>query len=280
MTMSIQTDTPGFNNVLITMSGTVQTITYKVNKFLYSMSVLQSLTEVDDRSIINVIQKEVSQMTIHTERHILEKGAELIRRNGFNNTGLSTILKVAGVPKGSFYYYFKNKEDFGLRLIEYLHDSIKPVFYGFLTGECESPPLERLREFFAYFRRIFTNEKVMSGCPIGNISQEMAASNPRFREKLADVFTDITNPVVICLQHAQEQGSLTQEEDVVSLAKFIVNSWQGALIALKITGTAESLIIFEKFVFDVLLRSRTPAVQDPETKRNNPMSWQLSHITP
>ncbi|RKZ09638.1 TetR family transcriptional regulator [Candidatus Fermentibacteria bacterium] len=219
-------------------------------------------------------------MTINTERHILEKGAELIRRNGFNNTGLSMILKVAGVPKGSFYYYFKNKEDFGLRLIEYLHNSIKPMFYGFLTGECDNPPLERLREFFAYFRRIFTDEEIKSGCPIGNISQEMAATNPRFRAKLADVFDDITNPVVICLGHAVEQGYLTRQEDVLQLAKFIVNSWQGALIALKITESAEPLLIFEKFIFNELLRSRAPAGKKPESVKNNQMSWGLSHTTP
>jgi len=219
-------------------------------------------------------------MTINTERHILEKGAELIRRNGFNNTGLSMILKVAGVPKGSFYYYFKNKEDFGLRLIEYLHNSIKPMFYGFLTGECDNPPLERLREFFAYFRRIFTDEEIKSGCPIGNISQEMAALNPRFRAKLADVFDDITNPVVICLKHAVEQGYLIPQEDVLSLAKFIVNSWQGALIALKITESAEPLLIFEKFVFDELLRSRAPVAPKPEAVKTNSMSWGLSHTTP
>ena len=219
-------------------------------------------------------------MTIDTERHILEKGAELIRMNGFNNTGLSMILKAAGVPKGSFYYYFKNKEDFGLRLIEYLHNSIKPVFYGFLTGECDSLPLERLREFFAYFRRIFTDEKIKSGCPIGNISQEMAASNPRFREKLADVFDDITNPVIICLAHAVEQGDLTGEEDVVSLAKFIVNSWQGALIALKISGTAEPLLIFERFVFDELLKSKTPVAMEVKGAEKTNMSWKLSRISP
>ncbi len=206
-------------------------------------------------------------MTTDTELLLLEKGAEVIRRNGFNNTGLSMILKEAGVPKGSFYHYFKSKEDFGIRLIEYLHRSIKPVFYGFLTGECDSPPIERLREFFAYFRRIFTEEEIMSGCPIGNISQEMAASNPRFREKLADVFDDITNPIVICLQRAVEQGFLPGEEDVFALAKFIVNSWQGALIALKVTGTAEPLIIFERFVFDELLESKsvTSGVSQKET---------------
>lgn len=219
-------------------------------------------------------------MTINTERHILEKGAELIRRNGFNNTGLNMILKVAGVPKGSFYYYFKNKEDFGLKLIEYLHNSIKPVFYGFLTGECDNPPLERLREFFAYFRRIFTDEEIKSGCPIGNISQEMAAMNPRFRAKLADVFDDITNPVAICLGHAVEQGYLTRQEDVLPLAKFIVNSWQGALIALKITESAEPLLIFEQFIFNELLRSRAPAAKKPEAAKSNQMSWDLSHTTP
>jgi len=193
-------------------------------------------------------------MVSDIEQLILEKGAEVVRRNGFNNTGLAMILEVAGVPKGSFYHYFKSKEDFGLRLIEYLHSSIGTFFYEFLTGESEEPPIERLQAFFDYYREIFTGEEIKSGCLIGNLSQEMAALNPRFREKLADVFDDITKPVTVCLQHAVQEGFLTEDRDVVAIARFIVNSWQGALIKLKVTGNAEPLNIFSRVVFDELLK--------------------------
>nr|WP_241016654.1 helix-turn-helix domain-containing protein [Enterobacter hormaechei] len=33
-------------------------------------------------------------------------------QNGFLSTGVDAIVKNASVPKGSFYYYFKSKEEY------------------------------------------------------------------------------------------------------------------------------------------------------------------------
>ena len=67
---------------------------------------------------------------------------------------------------------------------------------------------------------------------------------------------------------------------MVSLAKFIVNSWQGALSALKITGNAEPLLIFERFVFDKLLRPGTPITQEIEAAQKRLLSWELTGTAP
>jgi len=192
-------------------------------------------------------------MGTDTQTRILEKGAQLIRRNGFNNTGLNEILKAADVPKGSFYYYFDSKEDFGLKLIEYLHRHISKSFYGYLSKGSDTPPLDRLRTFFEYFRESFTNEEEKCGCPIGNITQELAAVNPKFREKLHNVCSDILEPVRMCLDEALQTGDLRHDTDTGKLAEFIINSWQGALIYLKVADCGRPLEIFEEYVFDELL---------------------------
>jgi TetR/AcrR family transcriptional repressor of nem operon len=58
-------------------------------------------------------------MKKNTKNRILEVGAEIIHLKGFNHAGIQEILDAAGVPKGSFYNYFKSKEDFGLQVIDY-----------------------------------------------------------------------------------------------------------------------------------------------------------------
>ena len=45
-----------------------------------------------------------------TRELIIMKGAQLVHANGFNNTGLNEILSSANIPKGSFYFYFKNRK--------------------------------------------------------------------------------------------------------------------------------------------------------------------------
>jgi TetR/AcrR family transcriptional repressor of nem operon len=184
---------------------------------------------------------------------ILEKGARLVWEKGFNNTGLNDILQAAEIPRGSFYYYFKSKEDFGLKLIEYLHSGIGNAFSRYLSEESDTPPLERLRSIFEYFRKAFMSDEQKCGCPIGNISQEMAATNSRFREKLHAVFQDIMDPVSLCLDRAVEAGDLHSGTDTAELAEFIINSWQGALIYLKVADCERPLVLFEKYIFDKLL---------------------------
>ena len=43
---------------------------------------------------------------------------ELLTERGFQITGIDEILKRVGVPKGSFYHYFKSKDDFGHAVID------------------------------------------------------------------------------------------------------------------------------------------------------------------
>ncbi|MEX0614578.1 MAG: TetR/AcrR family transcriptional regulator, partial [Methylophaga sp.] len=53
-----------------------------------------------------------------TRKLLIDTGTRVIGNQGFNPTGLNTVLQTAGVPKGSFYYYFASKEDFGLAIID------------------------------------------------------------------------------------------------------------------------------------------------------------------
>ena len=53
-----------------------------------------------------------------TRQHLLDTGNRIIAVKGFSCAGLNEILQAAEVPKGSFYHYFKSKEQFGQALLE------------------------------------------------------------------------------------------------------------------------------------------------------------------
>ena len=46
-----------------------------------------------------------------SRQRLIECSAELFWKNGYSATGISEILKQTGLPKGSFYFYFKSKDD-------------------------------------------------------------------------------------------------------------------------------------------------------------------------
>ena len=185
-----------------------------------------------------------------TKELLLFKGAEIMHSKGFQNTGILEVLEAAGVPKGSFYYYFKNKEDFGLQVI----DIYAGVMFKTLQESMALTDLslvERLRAFF----RSMTDRAMdgFSGCPIGNLSQEMGEISESFRNKLDGIFRKLEQDIAGLIKEAQTAGEIKTGENPERLAVFLVSSWEGALLRMKLTRTTEPYEIFEQNAFNEIL---------------------------
>ena len=50
---------------------------------------------------------------------IVEAAGELFWKQGYAATGIRDILDATGLPKGSFYFYFKSKSDVAREVIGY-----------------------------------------------------------------------------------------------------------------------------------------------------------------
>jgi AcrR family transcriptional regulator len=55
---------------------------------------------------------------------IILTSERLFRENGFSNTAVDTIIKEMGVAKGTFYYYFKSKEEVLEAIVAHTLDQI------------------------------------------------------------------------------------------------------------------------------------------------------------
>ncbi len=183
---------------------------------------------------------------------ILNVGAELVHRQGFNNTGIQEILKVADIPKGSFYFYFQNKEDFGLQLVEHFDCHFQEIT-GKVLSEMDISPLRRIRNLFGFFHEYFEAQGFVQGCPIGNLAQEMGDLSQAFGEKLSKSIDNMAKPLATVIKEAQEGGSLKLKTDPYDLAFFIISSWHGALVRMKVSKSREPLDLFETMIFDQLM---------------------------
>lgn len=163
---------------------------------------------------------------------------------GYNNTGIQEVVQAAEVPKGSFYYYFKSKEDFGLQVIDGFAQSYKVRLEKYLTDETLSP-LSRLRQHAEFYCELVESLSYRNGCLVGNIGQELADQNEAFRLRVAEVFTEWREHYANCLLQAQQQGELAQHLDVEALADFYLSAWEGALLQVKVT---RSILPFKRFV--------------------------------
>ena len=54
-----------------------------------------------------------------SRQRLIACAARLFWKNGYAATGISEILDQAGLPKGSFYFYFKSKDELAVEVISY-----------------------------------------------------------------------------------------------------------------------------------------------------------------
>ncbi|UZP66118.1 TetR/AcrR family transcriptional regulator [Desulfovibrio mangrovi] len=193
-------------------------------------------------------------MSEETRQRIIEAGADLINRQGFNGTGLKEILDAAGVPKGSFYHYFKSKEAFGLAVVDYFAARFGNMFRE-VVADTSLSPLSRLNTILAIVEERFEKQECRQGCPIGNLAQEMGGLSDQFQVHLRQVIDRMAAAFGDLIRQGQEQGEVRPDLDPVETAYFIVSSWHGALIRMKVTRSLEPLKLCHRF-FDDLLRIR------------------------
>ena len=189
-----------------------------------------------------------------TKQNILQIGAEIIHRKGYHATGLQEILNAANVPKGSFYNYFKSKEDFGIQVIDFFSDFFGEFCEPILNDPTLSP-LGRLERLLDQFMALFDTKKFTCGCPVGNLAQEMGDVNSIFQRKLSKAIDSMVNIYTKLILEAQADGEISEDLDAGEAANFIVASWHGALIRMKVVKSVTPLKNHKKFIFNYVLKS-------------------------
>ena len=183
-----------------------------------------------------------------TRELLLRAGLEVLTEKGFSATGIEEVLRREGVPKGSFYYYFENKEAFGLALIDRYAE-----FFGhkldqhFLNQELA--PLKRVHSFIDDAAEGMARFGFRRGCLIGNLGQEMAVLPNSFRLRLSETFEDWQARLSKCLEEAQRFKELSPDAKTDQLASFFWIGWEGAVLRAKLEQSVTPLRVFEDNYF-------------------------------
>jgi TetR/AcrR family transcriptional repressor of nem operon len=188
-----------------------------------------------------------------TREHILRIGMDLVARQGFNATGIGSVLSHAQVPKGSFYHYFPSKEAFGLAIIDRFASRYEEKLLGFLRDE-DLTPLARLRTYLEAIAQRLDEGGCDRGCLAGNLGQELAACNETFRKRLGQLFDSWQEHLDRCLAEAQVRGELAVEVDSLQLAGVVLNGLEGAILRAKVQRSSQPVREFMSVLFSRLLR--------------------------
>lgn len=189
----------------------------------------------------------------HKRDELIQSGREIIIKKGFNAASLNDILNAAGVPKGSFYYYFSSKEDFGLAIV----DDFSNRYLDRLKRLLEDPdltPLARLQQYFSAGIADMQACEYAEGCLLGNLAQELSAQNEMFRDRLNQTFTTWEKCLAACITAAQAAGEIAESSDPDELASFILAGWEGAILQAKVAQSVTPMQTFVKVLFQQVLR--------------------------
>lgn len=86
---------------------------------------------------------------LKTRKKLLESAENLLKTNGFNALCVEDITKFSGVAKGTFYVYFKHKEDIVAEICRGYFKDIELALHNMETNDI----IEKLTVYFDSFMR-------------------------------------------------------------------------------------------------------------------------------
>lgn len=202
---------------------------------------------------------------LETRELLIRKGMDLLTEKGFISTGISELLAGSQIPKGSFYHYFKSKDEFGLEVLDTYGRYFDDLLDGYLLDET-SAPLDRLHHFISGATRWIIKHEFRRGCLIGNVGQEASGLDQAFCQKLELIFQGWQSRIEICLEAARADHDIPPEIDCPRMAAFFWIGWEGAILRAKLVKSEAPLILFADVFFDQLT-SKKPIIL--LTKREN-----------
>lgn len=194
---------------------------------------------------------------------LVRAGVGLLTEKGFSSTCVDDVLNATGISKGSFYYCFSSKEDFGHVLI----DSYATYFNTKLDlwlKDAAAPPLQRLLNFMHDARAGMIRYNFRRGCLIGNLGQEIDTLPDSFRNMLLTILEGWEQRVTDCLLAAcGPHPSTTQKQACTRLSRYFWIGWEGAVLRARMEQTPEALDLYANFYLAqaaVELGIRPPAI--------------------
>ncbi|MBP6368012.1 MAG: TetR family transcriptional regulator C-terminal domain-containing protein [Nitrosomonas sp.] len=165
--------------------------------------------------------------------NLLNQGVTLFMEQGYHGTGLQEILDAVNVPKGSFYNYFGSKEDFGADVIQHYTEP----FIMQLTAHLNNSGADALSAIRRYFDELIVElekNEFKGGCLLGNFMGEIGDTSEVCQKSLQSAVKRYRDLLQLGLVKAQQQGTVRLDKSAEEMADLLVNTWQGALLRMKI----------------------------------------------
>src|SRR5277367_3753694 len=162
-----------------------------------------------------------------TRRRLVDAALYLFWLRGYAATAIAEVCQRAKANPGSFYFFFKTKEELLLAVLELYIESLLPVVVEPVLSAIQDP-VERVFGILEFYRRNLLATGCTYGCPIGRLALEIPEEQFRVHKRLADNFDGWTAAVEKCLEDARER--LPENINLRTLSKFVLTVMEGGVM--------------------------------------------------
>jgi TetR/AcrR family transcriptional repressor of nem operon len=163
-----------------------------------------------------------------TRRKIVDAAFWEIYRNGFQGASIDRILDGTGVTKGALFHHFATKQQLGYAVVD-------EAVGAWIDGHWIAPlgrhedPITAIPDQVRAYLDASPEEIIHGGCPLNNLTQEMAGIDEGFRLRL-DVIADRWRAAVeAAWERAGHHDLVGPSPTVTEVASFVVSAIEGIL---------------------------------------------------
>ena len=156
---------------------------------------------------------------------LLDVTFEEVYKYGYGGASTATILKKAGVPRGSMYHHFSSKKEMVLAMIE---ERLVPKVRDFFAFNIKKN-MKAFELIELTFIKISKNKMLIKhGCPLHRLMFEMDSLDSDIALACSNEFEALSLNFQKILNHGMKDGSI-KEGDAKKMANFILPSSWGIL---------------------------------------------------
>jgi len=192
-----------------------------------------------------------------TRERILMVARELIHQHGFKQTGLADILAASRVPKGSFYFYFRSKEDLAKELLQ----RHRAGYRAAMERDVFPPGGDAIPQLVAFFRgsaQRQADEGCKSGCLLGNLAAEIGDMHEDLRREVVATFLEMREALACVLARGQARGELKSDFAPEQAAEFLMSVMEGSVLLAKARREPAAFAAVESSLVRYLETLRNP----------------------
>ena len=184
---------------------------------------------------------------------ILDAGLKAMFRTGYHGTSVRDVTAAAGAPQGSFTNHFRSKELFASEVLDRYFAHTRSLVAQALDDTSLTPRM-RLRRYLDIITERLEADRFLRGCLIGDLSLETSTSSELLRARLSEIFQEWRGPFTACITEGQKAGEIASDFEPEELAEFLLASWQGAMLRMKVERGQAPLERFKTIVFQTVFK--------------------------